>query len=75
VTKFGLVNSGATLAAHFIGHPELMITNEKIPFLGQCRVWTTVPNTDIPMSGSFLGIVGFHPRFPYGFGVDPDEPL
>jgi len=75
VDDLGLGNSGCNLASHFVGFPGLIITNEKVPFTDQCRVWVVDPDEDIPFSPSYLGIVGFHPRFPYGFNVVPDEPV
>jgi len=72
-----LVGTGtrATLAARFVGIPPLILTNERIiPGQVTCYFHSTV-NPHGPWSQIFLGIVGFHPRFPYGFPVLPDVHL
>lgn len=75
VYQFGLMDTGASLASCFLGHPELIITNAKVPFPGtQCVVWVLL-NTGLYSGPGYLGIVGSHRRFPYGFGVEPDVPL
>lgn len=75
MTAYGLGGTGATLAARWRLAPQLIITNEDTGFAGQCRLYVIGPNPDDPIEPGLLGIVGFHPRFPYGFPVEPDVPL
>ena len=71
--EFGLGDTGATLAACFRGHRDIIITNAPTLFPGnQCTVWVIL-NSGLYSGPGNLGIVGFHPRFPYGFLVEPDE--
>lgn len=75
VTELIGTGTGATLAARFLGIPHLILTNERI-IPGQVTVWIyNLADPLGPWGRTFLGIVGFHPRFPYGFPCLPDVPL
>jgi len=75
VTELVGTGTGATLAARFVGIPHLILTNWRI-IPGQVTVFFhNLADPQGPWFMGFLGIVGFHPRFPYGFPVAPDVPL
>jgi hypothetical protein len=61
---------GGNLAARFLAEPRLIITNAPTGISGQCQYWFYYPDTGLIDGPGLLGIVGFHPRFPYGFPVE-----
>lgn len=75
VALYGLSGTGATLAACFLDHPDIILTNAP-GFAGNTsQQWFIYPDTDIPFGVQSLPRFGL--RFPYIYGADvePNVPL
>jgi len=76
VLKYGVGNTGATLAACFLAAPNVILTNAPADTVADSvKMWFRSADPHGPYGASTLGIGDMH--FPYGLGdfVELDELL
>lgn len=75
VWDFGLGYVGATICSRFLAAPQLVLTNARVPDAPHLALAITLPNlADDPYLFGAIDTTG-RGNFPYGYDVQPDQPL
>lgn len=75
VSDLGLANTGSTLCARFLGHPNIVLTNGDGLAGDTCQQWFIVPNAESPFVLQSLPKFGRHFPYIYGDLVERDVPV
>lgn len=75
VTKYGLGDTGATLAACIPTNPTIVLVNVILPGGDRTLVWRVPADTQPNTPYFSLDVARLQPNFPYGFSVEPDAPM
>lgn len=75
VTRYGLGNAGASLAACFLAAPSLILTNGRDTADPSLALVWNLPDTGTPFyTVGGIDVTGLG-NFPFGFSVEADGPL
>lgn len=76
VLALGMVSTGATLAARYVGLPHAILTNAPGLGAGNTRqLWFTSADTQTRWEVHSVGFPASLGNFPYGEPVEPDAPV